>query len=344
MTADTFVQDWGIACAKDTASEVSYILQPIVGFDACAKLNKQVLESASGDQPDHASGDADHPVRRFPRHAWSPRLLVGLPAPAGADVRRGEGVLEVPVGAGPYQFVSFVPNKSIVIKKSPGYFGTPAHINEVSFQIYPSSNEEAPFQAFKSGQEDYARIRPVRSRPLRPTPTIGKDVQTGTELSLYYYGFQLNGNNELAHNKTLRQALAWGTNSPAIVNNINEGIGSVADGLVPPGIPGFKKGMSPYHYDPNKAQQLVKSSGDANPSIELSYNTDPGNQRIAEALAQGYEQSGHQGQDLELRLGHVPGQAVQGQLEFWRLGWLADYPLMDNFLFPLFDEAGRDLQ
>ena len=32
VTADTFVKDWGIACAKDTASEVSYILEPIAGL------------------------------------------------------------------------------------------------------------------------------------------------------------------------------------------------------------------------------------------------------------------------------------------------------------------------
>ena len=163
-----------------------------------------------------------------------------------------------------------------MIKKFPGYYGTPAHLNEVNFSIYPSSNDNAPFQAFKSGQEDYARIPTGQVKATQADPTIGKDVQTGTELSLYYYGFQLNGNNELAKNKTLRQALAWGTNSPAIVNNINEGIGTVADGLVPPGIPGFKPGMSPYHYDPNKAQELVKTSGDREPVDHAELQHRPG--------------------------------------------------------------------
>ena len=342
MTADTFVQDWGIACAKDTASEVSYILQPIVGFDACANSNKQVLSGVKAINPTTLQVTLTSPFADFPGTLGHP-VTWAFPPQLARTSAEEKAFEKFPVGAGPYQFVSFVPNKSIVIKKFPGYFGTPAHINEVSFQIYPSSNEEAPFQAFKSGQEDYARIPTGQVKATQADPTIGKDVQTGTELSLYYYGFQLNGNNELAHNKTLRQALAWGTNSPAIVNNINEGIGSVADGLVPPGIPGFKKGMSPYHYDPNKAQQLVKSSGDANPSIELSYNTDPGNQRIAEALAQGYEQSGFKVKISNYDWGTFLDKLSKGQLEFWRLGWLADYPLMDNFLFPLFDSKQAGL-
>ena len=121
-----------------------------------------------------------------------------------------------PVGAGPYPFVSCVPNKSIVIKKFPGYFGDAgAHLNEVSFQIYPSSNEEAPFQAFKSGQEDYARIPTGQVKATESDPTSARTSRPEPQLSLYYYGFQLNSNNELAHNMTLRQALAWGTNSAA---------------------------------------------------------------------------------------------------------------------------------
>ena len=66
----------------------------------------------------------------------------------------------------------------------------------------------------------------------------------------------------------------------------------------------------------------------------LSYNTDPGNQRIAEALAQGYEQSGFKVKISNYDWGTFLDKLSKGELEFWRLGWLADYPLMDNFLYP----------
>ncbi len=103
-----------------------------------------------------------------------------------------------------------------------------------------------------------SRIPSGQVKATEADPTARNDVRFGTELALYYYGFQLNGDFTLAKNKMLRQALAWATNSPAIVNNINEGVGTVADGLVPPGIPGFKPGMSPYHYDPTKAKAVVE--------------------------------------------------------------------------------------
>ncbi len=239
--------------------------------------------------------------------------------------------------------MKWVPNKDIEIKKFPGYYGTPAHLDEVNISIYPASNDQAPFQAFKAGQEDTSRIPTGQVKATQASPQTKDDVITGTELSLYYYGFQLNGNSELAHNKTLRQALAWATNSKAIVDNINEGIGTVADGLVPPGIPGYKPGMSPYHYDPAKAKQLVQQSGVTDPSITLSYNTDPGHQRIAQALAQGYQAAGFKTKLANYEWGTFLDKLSKGELDFWRLGWIADYPLMDNFLFPLFDSKQAGL-
>ncbi len=35
-------------------------------------------------------------------------------------------------------------------------------------------------------------------------------------------------------------------------------------------------------------------------------------------------------------------KAKAGELQFYRLGWVADYPTMDNFLYPLFHSESSD--
>ncbi len=335
VTADTFVKDWGIACGKDTASEVSYILEPIQGFDACSKSTAHVLSGVKALDPTTLQVTLSAPFADFPTTlghtvswAFPPQL---------ADTKTKQNAFEkFPVGAGPYQFVSWTHNKQVVIKKFPGYFGTPGHVDQFDFAVYPSGDDVAPFNAFKAGQLDFARIPTGQRRATAADPQVGKDVLSGFQFILYYYGFQLNGNNLLAKNLKLRQALAWATNSAAVVNNVNEGVGKVADGLVPAGLPGYQPGMSPYHYDPAKAKQLIAESGVPHPAVTLSYNTDPGHQRIAEALAQGYTQAGFSVKLSNYEWGTYLDKLSKGELEFWRLGWQADYPLMDNFLYPLF--------
>ena len=91
-------------------------------------------------------------------------------------------------------------------------------------------------------------------------------MQLGTELALYYYGFQLNGDYHACQEQDAAAGAGLGHQlARPSSNNINEGVGKVADGLVPPGIPGYKPGMSPYHYDLDKAKALVKASGVPHP-------------------------------------------------------------------------------
>ena len=97
VTAETFVKDWGIACAKDTASEVSYILEPIEGFAACVGIQQSGAERRQGDRPDHAAGHAYVAVRRLPEHD-GPSGHVGVPAGARRHAGQGEGVREVSRG------------------------------------------------------------------------------------------------------------------------------------------------------------------------------------------------------------------------------------------------------
>ena len=342
VTADTFVKDWGIACAKDTASEVSYILAPIKGFDQCAASTNHVLSGVKALDPHTLQVTLSNPFADFPTTLGHPVSWAFPPQLADTPAKQKQ-FEHHPVGAGPFYFVSWDHNKDIVIKKNPDFFGVKAHIDEVNFPIFPDGDESAAFLAFKAGKLDYATVPTGQVRATQSDPKLGKDYYHAPELAIYYYGFTLKGNNPVAKNKTLRQAINYATNSPAVVNQVNEGVPTVADGLVPPGIPGYTKGVSPYHYDPAKAKQLLKQSGFKG-QLTLGYNTDQGHQRIAEALIQGYKAVGLNVKAENFEWGTYLDKLEKGEFSFWRLGWIADYPSMDNFIYPMFysKEAGNN--
>ena len=342
VTADTFVKDWGIICGKDTASEVSYILAPIKGFDQCTASTNHVLSGVKAIDKYTLQVTLSNPFADFATTLGHPVSWAFPPQLADTTAKQKQ-FEHNPVGAGPFYFVKWDHNKQIVIKRNPDFWGPKPHLDSVSFQIFPDGDYNAAFLSWKAGKLDYADVPPGQVRSTKSDPKIGKDYFHAPQLAIYYYGFTLQGNNPVAKNKTLRQALNYATNSPAVVNQVQEGVPTIADGLVPPGIPGYVKGISPYHYDLNKAKALVKQSGFTG-QLTLGYNTDPGHQRIAEALIQGYKSAGLNVKAENFEWGTYLDKLSKGELDFWRLGWIADYPSMDNFIYPMFysKEAGNN--
>jgi ABC-type transport system substrate-binding protein len=343
INADTFVKDWGIACAKYTASVVAYILEPIKGYDQCVASNAGVLSGVQATGPYTLQVTLSAPFSDFVETLGHPVTWAFPPNLANSKAKQAN-FEKHPVGSGPFSFVSWTPNKQIIIKKSTNYTGpTPAHLDEVDFHIYPDGDQNGPFLAFKSGKMQYAQIPTGQVKATEADPKVGKDVRTGPQLALYYYGFNLNTSSIIAKSLKLRQALNYATNSAAVVNNINEGIGKVADGLVPNGMPCYEPNQSPYHFDVAKAKQLLSQVGTV-PQLTLGYNTDPGHQRIAEALIQGYKQVGLNVKAENFDWGTYLDKLQKGEFSFWRLGWIADYPSIDDFLYPMFysKEAGNN--
>ncbi|MDZ7837302.1 MAG: ABC transporter substrate-binding protein [Actinomycetota bacterium] len=111
-------------------------------------------------------------------------------------------------------------------------------------------------------------------------------------------------------------------------------------------MPGFQENASVVSYDPEKAAQLLEEAGYPNgeglPTLKLGYNTGSSHEIIAEAVQ---ADAADLGVNIELEgyeWGTMLEKAQSGEINFFRLGWLADYPTMDNFLFPLFHSESSD--
>ena len=199
-----------------------------------------------------------------------------------------------------------------------------------------SSTEWLDFQA---GKLDYSMVPPgsVASSQKAAASSGGKwTAKKYPSLAIYFIG--INQKSPVvggAKNLPLRQALYYSTNAQAIINVVNEGVGLPATGYIPLGIPGYVANQSPYNYDVAKAQALMKQVGTV-PTLNYWFNTDPGHEKIAEALQSGWQAIGMKLNLQNFEWGTFLSKLQSGSQELFRMGWIADYPSMDDFLYPLF--------
>jgi peptide/nickel transport system substrate-binding protein len=110
-------------------------------------------------------------------------------------------------------------------------------------------------------------------------------------------------------------------------------------GIVPPSMPRYPiESVKGYDFQPEKAKQLLADAGYPNgqgfPPVTLQYNEGGGrNSSVAERIQQ--ELKGNLGVNIELQMLQWPqhtDKVEQGEADFYRLGWIADYPDPENFL------------
>ena len=160
-------------------------------------------------------------------------------------------------------------------------------------------------------------------------------------LGVYFVG--VNMNNDVVGTPggddgfKIRQALYAGLDQQSVINIVNEGVGLPAQGYVPVGISGYVPDQSPYKYDPELAKSLIEEVG--GPTLQYWYNTDEGHQKIAEACQASWEAAGIKTELSNFEWGTFLDKVKGTDHQLFRMGWLADYPSMDNFLFPLFQSS-----
>jgi ABC-type transport system substrate-binding protein len=114
----------------------------------------------------------------------------------------------------------------------------------------------------------------------------------------------------------------------------------VADGFLPPEMPGYTESVHAYPYDPQKAKQLVQDSKYAGklPRITLSYGGGgAAPPDLLTAIQKGWQDN--LGADVELQAVDVSAflrEQRKGQFQMLSDGWSADYPDPEDFLGKLF--------
>ncbi|MBO1002255.1 ABC transporter substrate-binding protein [Pseudogracilibacillus auburnensis] len=169
----------------------------------------------------------------------------------------GPEINENPVGTGPFKFISWTKDDSIILEKNEDYWkeGLPK-LDRLIFEVIPDN--AARLIALRSGDIDIMD-------GLNPDDAAG--VETDEDLTLYardennfgYVGF--NVQNEPLDNELLRQAISHAIDREAIVDALYAGYGTVAKNPLPPSYLGYNDDVEGYQYDVEKAKEVLAEAG-----------------------------------------------------------------------------------
>ncbi len=343
----TFARSWERASNPDFAGDYSYLFNFIEG--GAAKLAGEA-ETLSGVVADDAAMTLtvtlSAPYANFDAVAG---FQLFFPVPAAADESPGDYENGVMVGNGPYTLEAARSDEEIVLVRNDAWAGDFAgntwetRADRIVFKVI--ADPDTSYNAFEAGEGDTANIPPARADEAQAAHGTTLDVNI---LGSYHYVFNFRdervGGDE---NLLLRQAISLAIDRAAINEAVYNGMRSLSTGITPPGIPGFQADLCDYcTYDAAAAQAAFDewtAAGNAlDGPLPIQFNADAGHEPVVAIVVDNLAAIG-----IEAELDPRPTETyftelAEGACVFCRVGWFADYPTYDNFMYDLFSTDSLD--
>jgi peptide/nickel transport system substrate-binding protein/oligopeptide transport system substrate-binding protein len=341
VTAQDFVDSWSRATDPVNQSYVAYILAPLEG---CDDRGYQV-DPAQGLTGAKAIDDVTLQVTlRYP-FADFPATL-GHPVAAVTPVEYIDEVgddafAKRPVGTGPYSVASWRRGRSIRLVKNAIYWDTESAgwVETIDLPIF--DDVDAMWTAFDRGELDCSQVPSDEVAAVQAGSEVTGGAWTASSwpaAAVYFVGINMT-DATLGPDLDLRKAISQSAAAQTVVDEVSQGVAQVAGGYVPQGIPGYKAAQNPYPYDLETAASTVTGLG-AVPDLDYWYDADEDHRQIAETLVAGWEQAGltvvPEGYERGTFLDKLSRGDKGSGSQLFRVAWIADYPAMDAFLYPLF--------
>ncbi len=341
----SFVNGWKRSMDSKLASEVAYHGDFILGMSAYS-TGKGAFPSSSVVADDKAltlTVKMENPTSDWPAivgHSVFSPIPTTMVGASGKVEEDGTKL----VGNGPFMLASAITKRAggeVVLIPNPNYGGKTPTLSKLTAKIFSDTN--AAYNAFASGQCDSGPIPAGRyTELLTKWGTKGLKSTLGTD----YWGF--NWEDPIVggtKNKYLRSAIAKAIDRDQISSVIYQGIRKPASGLLPPGLPGYKSGQGL-----TSTRDLVGAKADYQrwldlgnttpPAIRLSYNDGAGWDKVASIIIANLKDVGIPAKlDPFAADGTYFSKMRSGKGQMIRAGWFADYPIADNFLYPLLHSA-----
>ncbi len=345
VTAECFKRGWTRIVDPNTnpsnPSVISYHLSMVEGYQELSEGQTTDFTGVQAPADDTLVVTLSEPYADFLYVCCHPALV---PVPQAAIDDAGS-FYTAPIGNGPFMMDGeWQDGQEINVVRYDDYYGMKATIGGIHFNI--QKDLETGWREFQAGNLDVCDI-PAQQVPQAIedygasedgyTITPGHQVLNGDQTSTYY--LVVNCEDPVLSEPALRRAISLCINRQAICDTLFQGTRSPADNIVPPGINGYEPEAWPYSkYDPDQAKQVLSDAG-IDPStvnLILSCNGDGGHADIMAMIQSDLEAIGITSEIEMKEWATILDDYQAGAYQIGRLGWIADYPIMDNFLFPLF--------
>ena len=350
VTAEAFKRAWTRIVDPQTnpttPSAIAYRLAMVKGYQELADGEATDFTGVLAPADDLLVVMLSAPYADFPYVCSLPALS---PVPQAALDDPGEFWL-APIGNGPFMMDGrWEDGQEIRVVRYDGYYGfTKATIQGVDFSI--KSDMETGWRSFKAGNLDLCEvpaqeigqaIEDYGESEDGYTVTPGHQVLTGEEMGTYF--LTVNNEDGKLSDPELRKAISLAIDRQAICDAIFHGSRTPADNIVPPSMAGYEPEAWPYaRYDKGEAERIIEENGFEGTDIELVCDAEGGHEEIMAMIQADLAAVGINATIDTREWAAMLDDYAAGDYQVGRLSWYADYPLLDDFLYPLFSSESAD--
>jgi len=336
VTAHDFKYSWDRACDPRTKSQVvSTYLGDIVGVNDVVEGKATEISGVEVINDYEIEVTIDSPKAYFLAKLSYPTSFVV----DRENVESSNEWWRKPNGTGPFQLIEWKKDNLLVLQANEQFYRQPPQIERIFFHLLAGN----PMALYETGEIDVAPV--TESFIERVTDEQGpffNQLHIYPELSSFYLAF--NTLKPPFDDVNIRKAFCMAVNKEKIIGLTMQGTGTVANGILPPNIPGYNENLSVLEYDVEKARELIKESQYGSPEnlppITLTDSGQGGDiPDYLGAIIQDWKQN--LGVDVSVRqlqweIFSLPHFLKQELDEIYTYGWIADYPDPQNFLDVLF--------
>lgn len=331
IEAEDFVYGWKRLLSPETGAEYGYFLYPLTGArDFNIGKGKEL---------------GIHPIDQKTLLVELEKPMVFFPAlvafmstyPQRKDLveRYGERWLYPPHGAycGPFILKSWKRDYSVELEGNPFYYKPTSK----RVKLFVVSDISSAISLYKKNFIEYMGVPSFLIGHLKKGK-FKKEIFSFPAFRGSYVGF--NTKKSPFDSKVVRKAFAMAVDKEEIIKVIGSGIPT--NSWIPPGMLAHNPSIG-LKFNPEKAKELLKSSGKEIKGVSLYYNYTPENNLIAQNLQEQWMRN----LGIRVTLEVMEWKAYLQMIKLsppllYRLGWAADYPDPDNFMTLFTSTSGNN--
>jgi oligopeptide transport system substrate-binding protein len=260
-----------------------------------------------------------------------------------SNVASGSNWWQRPNGTGPFKLQQYQQDQLLVLQRNDNYYGEKASLNQVVFKLLSGS----PIQLYQQGNIDVASVNSAYMGLVTdPGNSVSKELNVFPELSLYYVGF--NCAQPPFDDVNIRQAFSLAVDKSRIISLAVDNVVAAANGILPPGMPGYNANLPGLNFDVQKAKQLIAASkyGDVSRLPPLVLTTSGWGGDIS-GVTGGVIEEWRRNLGVEVTVRQLEPDVFiytlkQEKNQLFDSGWIADYPDPQDFLSLLFHTGAQN--
>jgi oligopeptide transport system substrate-binding protein len=253
-----------------------------------------------------------------------------------SNVEEGSGWWRQPNGTGPFRLKSWDAGSQLVLEKNALYYGAAAKLDRVVFYL-----SGMPMNMYETGQIDVVSVgADYIDRVTDKSGSFASQLAASPELSFGYIGFNMT--EPPFDDANVRRAFSRAVDKDKIISLVLRDLVQRADGILPPGIPGYNEELAGLGYDVAAAKELIAASkygSAANlPPITITVSGVGGtiSQDLEAIIDQWRTNLGVEVAVRQLESNWFIYHLKEEKDQLYYLGWIADYPHPQDFLDILF--------